>query len=137
MIFNHYRSSSNSSASSVQTVSRSFSPVMHMNLHLVGGNLASSPWISHHHLWWTVVWSSVRVSQVCWIWSRFCSGRSASVVKWFSYPEGFTQVALVRYFSPCNFMDPSVRWEVMRNVLKYSPLVLRVHRSHFQTVPSS
>ena len=84
VIFTHWRSLK-SSASSCQIVSKFFSPVMHMNLHLVEASLDSSPWINHHHLWWAAVWDSVRASHVCWIWTRSCSGRSVSVVKRFSF----------------------------------------------------
>ncbi len=42
VIFGHCRSSLNSSVSSCQIVSRVFSPVIHMNLHLVEDNLGSS-----------------------------------------------------------------------------------------------
>ena len=84
VIFTHWRSL-NSSASSCQIVSKFFSPVMHMNLHLVEASLDSSPWINHHHLWWAAVWDSVRASHVCWIWTRSCSGRSVSVVNRFSF----------------------------------------------------
>ena len=58
VIFSHWSSSSNSSVSSFQIVSRFFSPEMYMNLHSAEANLASSPWSSLHHLWWDAVWVS-------------------------------------------------------------------------------
>ena len=79
MTFSHSRSSLNSSVSFCQIVSKFFSPVMHMNLHLVEASLTSSPWISRPHLcvtlWWAAVWASARASHVCWIWPRSCSDR--------------------------------------------------------------
>jgi hypothetical protein len=51
VIFRHWRSV-NSSVSSFQIVSKFFSPVIHMNLHLEEVSLDSSPWINHHHVWW-------------------------------------------------------------------------------------
>ena len=56
-----------------------------MNLHVGETSHASSPWINHQHPWWSTVWTSVKVSHVCWIWPRPCSGRSASVVNRFSF----------------------------------------------------
>jgi hypothetical protein len=63
-IFNHFSSSSNSSASSFHIVSKFLSPEMHMNFHLGEANLFSSPWISLQHPWWTAVWTSARSSHV-------------------------------------------------------------------------
>ena len=63
VIFNHWSSSSNSSLSSFQIVSKFFSPEIHMNLYSEEVNLASSPWRSLQHLWWV----SDRVSHVCWM----------------------------------------------------------------------
>jgi hypothetical protein len=37
-------------------------------------------WISHQHWWWVSMWADDRVSQVCWMCLRSCSGRSFSVV---------------------------------------------------------
>ena len=82
--FSHWMSSLKSS-SSYQIVSSFFSPEIHMNLQLGETSRASSPWINHQHLWWDVVWSSAKVSHVCWIWPRSWSGRSASVVKRLSF----------------------------------------------------
>ena len=39
-----------------------------------------SPWISRQYWWWSSMWSADRDSQVCWMWPRFCSGRSFYVV---------------------------------------------------------
>ena len=89
VIFSHCRSSLSSSVSSCQIVAKFFSPVMHMNLHLVEASLASSPWINRQHLWLVAV---------------------------FFYPEGFTQNTFVGFFSLCNFVDPHVRREVFVSV---------------------
>jgi hypothetical protein len=58
---------------------RHFSPEMHKNFHSGAASRASSPWISRQHWWWASMWAADKASQVCWIWPRFCSGRSFSV----------------------------------------------------------
>ncbi len=69
---------------SFHNVWRHFSPEMHKNFHSGTSTRASSPWISRQHWWWSSMWSPDRASEVCWIWPRFCSGRSFSVLNWTS-----------------------------------------------------
>ena len=71
VIFSHWSSSSNSSVSSFQIVSKFFYPEIHMNLHSTEAtNLTSSPRNSLQNLWWDSVWSSDRTSHVCWMLTR-------------------------------------------------------------------
>ena len=65
VIFSHFSSSSNSSASSFQIVSKFFSPEMQMKFRLREASLFSSPWISLQHLWCAAVWASDRASHMC------------------------------------------------------------------------
>ncbi len=75
-----YCSPSISDGISFQIVWRHFSPEMHKNFHVGVSKQACSPWISDHYWWWASMWATDKASQVCWMWPRFCSGRSFSVV---------------------------------------------------------
>ena len=55
MIFNHWRSSSNSCDSLFQIVCKFFSPVIQMHLQLLESNLTSSPWITRQNLVYTLM----------------------------------------------------------------------------------
>jgi hypothetical protein len=75
-----YCSPSISDGISFHNVWRHFSPEMYKNFHSGSDSRSSSPWISRHHWWWASMWVADKVSHVCWIWPKVCSGRSFSVL---------------------------------------------------------
>ena len=60
----------NSWSSSFHTVRKHFSLLIQMKRHLEDAKCESSPCMRCQHRWCVIVWSSERVSQVCWMWSK-------------------------------------------------------------------
>jgi hypothetical protein len=70
----------NSWSSSFHTVRNHFSLLIQMKCYLEDAKRESSPCMRHQHRWCVIVWSSERVSQVCWMWPKVWIGRSLCVV---------------------------------------------------------
>ncbi len=75
-----YWISLNSDVISSHIVWRHFSPETHKNIHSGAASRANSPRICRQHWWWASMCAADKVSQVCWIWPKVCSGSSFSVL---------------------------------------------------------
>ncbi len=113
---------------------RYFSREMYKNFHSGVENRASSPWISRQYWWWASMWVVDKVSQVCWIWPKVCSGRSFSVLN----RSSVIQRDLHRSYLSDSFffvilwiqtLDGNV-WEFVRIILLWSCDITEVNFIH-------
>ena len=74
------KTTGNSWSSPFHTVRKYFSLLTQMKHHLEDTRCESSPCMSRYDRWCTMVWSSERASQVCWMCPKVWIGRALSVV---------------------------------------------------------
>ena len=73
----------------LNSIWKHFSLLIQMTSHLEDTKREISPCMSHQHLWCVIVWSSERVSQVCWMWPKVWIGRTLCGESSFRYPQRF------------------------------------------------